>query len=276
MRHYEDRFQGIGGIELYYQSWVPDGEPKAVLIIVHGLGEHGGRYPHVVEHLVPHGYAIYAMDLRGHGRSGEQRGHINSYDEIRSDLMTSIEIVQKKEAGKPLFLMGHSIGGLIVLDYVLHYPDGLKGVIASAPTLMQTGVSPALMMIARILSKLAPRLSLKTGLDASAISRNPAVVEAYRSDPLVHSKGTPRMGAEIQTVMAWTNAHLAELKLPLLTLQGEADRLVPLDATRILYEQAASTDKQRITYPDGYHEPHNDIIHDQAVADLETWLEKHL
>jgi alpha-beta hydrolase superfamily lysophospholipase len=119
------------------------------------------------------------MDLRGHGRSGEQRGYTKSYSELRSDLKTFIEIVQKKEAG----------------------------------------------------------------LDASAISREPAVVEAYRSDPLVHSKGTPRLGAEEQAAIVWTNTHLAELKLPLLTIQGEADRLVPLDATRILYEQAGSTDK---------------------------------
>jgi alpha-beta hydrolase superfamily lysophospholipase len=275
MRHYEDSFQGIGGIELYYQFWVPDGEPKAVLIIIHGLGEHGGRYPHVIERLVPHGYAVYTMDLRGHGRSSEQRGYINSYGEIRSDVKTFIEIVQKKEAGKPLFLMGHSLGGLIVLDYVLFYPDGLKGIIASAPSLMQTGISPVLMLIARILSRLAPRFSLETGLDASALSRDPAVVEAYRSDPLVHSKGTPRMGAEVQTAMSWANAHLSEIKLPLLTIQGEADRLIPLEASHILYEQAASPDKQRITYPGGYHEPHNDINHDQAVADLEAWLEKH-
>jgi len=276
MLHNEDRFQSVGGIEIYYQSWRPEGEPKAVLVIIHGLGEHGGRYPHVVERLAPHGYAVYAMDLRGHGRSGEQRGHINSMDEIRSDVKTFLEIVQKKETGKPVFLLGHSLGGLIALDFVIHTPDGLKGVIASAPVLMQTAVSPLLMVAAKVLSRLAPRFSMETGLDATALSRDQAVVDAYRSDPLVHSKATPRLGTEIPASMAWTNAHLEEFKLPLLTIQGEADRIIPLDASRVLFEKASSLDKQRITYEGGYHEPHNDINHEQVVSDLEAWLEKHV
>jgi len=276
MDHLEGTFQGFEGLELYYQRWRPGGEPKAVLTIVHGFGEHSGRYANVVNWLVPKGYAIYAFDLRGHGRSPGQRSYINRWAEYREDVRAFLTFAQKQEPGRPLFLMGHSMGGLIVLEYTLHYPEGLQGVIVSGPALAQTGVSPLLMALGRLLSRIWPRFTLETNLDATAISRDPAVVEAYVNDPLVHSVATARLGAEMSKAMAWVNDHAADLRVPLLILQGGADRLVSPEASRAFFERVASEDKTFYEYEGYYHEPHNDVGKERPLADLEAWLEEHL
>ncbi len=276
MEHREGSFRGAGGLELYDQCWRPEGEPRAVLAVVHGFGEHSGRYMNVVDRLVPRGYAVWSFDHRGHGRSPGQRGYINEWSEFREDVRAFLRTVADQERGRPLFLMGHSLGGLIVLEYALHYPEGLKGVIASAPALGQVGISPFLLTMSRVLSRLLPRFSLDTGLDASAISRDPEVVRAYKEDPLVHSKGTPRLGTEMGKAIEWVQSHAGEFRLPLLVLQGEADRLVPPEASRAFFEKVTFPDKEWHGYAGGYHEPHNDITRDQALSDLESWLERHL
>ncbi|HHS96518.1 MAG TPA: alpha/beta hydrolase [Chloroflexi bacterium] len=276
MEHAEGTFQGFDGLELYYQRWQPEGQPRGVLAIVHGFGEHSGRYANVVRWLVPKGYAVYAFDLRGHGRSPGQRSYINRWAEYREDVRAFLGLVREQEPGRPLFLMGHSMGGLIVLDYALHYPEGLQGVIASGPALAQTGVSPFLMAVGRFLSRVWPRFTLDTQLDAAAISRDPAVVEAYVNDPLVHSTGTARLGAEMTETMRWVNEHAADLRVPLLILHGGADRLVPPEASRAFFERVALEDKTRYEYEGYYHEPHNDVGWERPLADLEAWLEAHL
>ena len=276
MGHSEGTFRGYGGLDLFYQRWRPVGEPKAVLAIVHGFGEHSGRYGNVVDWLVPKGYAIYAFDLRGHGRSPGQRSYINRWEEYREDVRAFLTFVQGQEPGRPLFLMGHSMGGLIVLDYALHYPEGLQGVIASGPALAQVGVSPVVMTLGRLLSRLWPRFTLDTRLDATAISRDPKVVEAYVNDPLVHSVGTARLGAEMTKTMEWVNEHAADLRVPLLVLHGGADRLVPPEASRAFFERVALEDKTRYEYEGYYHEPHNEVGWERPLADLEAWLEAHL
>lgn len=276
MNHTEGHFEGAGGVHLYYQCWRPDGELRAALAIVHGMGEHSGRYPHVVDRLVPLGYAIYALDHRGHGRSPGKRGHINAWSEFREDVRALVQFVWSREPGRPFFLMGHSLGGLIVLDYTLHYPDSLLGVISSAPALAQTGVSPALIAISRVLSRITPGLTINTGLDAAGISRDPAVVQAYRDDPLVHGMASPRLGTELTRTMEWVMAHAGEWQVPLLMVHGGADPIVPAASSQAFFERVPVADKQRIEYEGGYHEPHNDIIHDQVTVDLTGWLDAHL
>ncbi|MCS7177678.1 MAG: alpha/beta hydrolase [Anaerolineae bacterium] len=276
MRHSEGTFAGFGGLPLYYQSWRPEGEPRAIVILVHGFGEHSGRYMNVVSHLVPRGHAIYALDHRGHGRSPGPRGYIHDWEEFREDIRAFVRMVAEQEPGRPLFLMGHSMGGLIVLEYALRYPEGLSGVIASGPVLAQVGLSPVLMVLARVLSRLWPRFAMNTGLDATSISRDPEVVATYRADPLVHSTGTARLGTEMTRAIRWTHEHAREWRLPLLILHGGADRLVPPEGSRRFFEHVPIADKERIEYEGGYHEPHNDTHRAQVLADLERWLERHL
>jgi alpha-beta hydrolase superfamily lysophospholipase len=279
MHNREGLFKGFDGLDLYYQVWEPAGVTKAALILVHGIGEHSNRYPKLVNGVVTEGYAIYAPELRGHGRSAGQHGHINSWDEYRQALhifvQKVVEMTTNESSGSPIFILGHSLGGLIVLDYILHYPDYLRGVIASAPAL-EIDVPPILAFISRIMSILAPRVSLKTPLDTNAISRRQEVVEAYIKDPMVHGVASARFGTEYMATMAWVNAHAADIHLPLLIIHGSADRIIPARSSKVFFEKVSSVNKQRIEYEGGYHESHNDLHADQAVKDIVDWLDSHL
>jgi alpha-beta hydrolase superfamily lysophospholipase len=277
VEHNEETFQGVGGLALYTQSWHPPGDPRGILAIVHGFGEHSGRYPNVVDCLLPRGYAVYGFDLRGHGRSPGQRGHIEDWGEYRGDVRAFLQMTAKEEPGCPVFLMGHSMGSLIVLDYVIRHPEGLAGTVLCSVPIEPVGVAKAhLVAIARLLSRLWPRFSLAVGLDTSALSRDPAVVRAYEEDPLVHGQGSARWGAESLDIVEWLKAHAAELTIPVLVIHGEADRLDSLDGVRALFQQAGSADKELRVYPGSYHEVHNDLDCGQMVSDLEGWLARHL
>ena len=277
MEHNEGTFQGVGGLELYYQRWRPRGEPRAILAIVHGFGEHSGRYMNVVSHLLPCGYAVYGFDNRGHGRSPGQRGHINEWGEYRGDVRAFLQMIGREEPGRSVFLMGHSMGALIVLDCVLRRPEGLKGAIVSGAGLEPVGVAkPHLVALARLLSRIWPRFSLTTGLDISAVSRDPAVVKALEEDPLRHEVGTARWGVESLSTIEWIKTHAAEIRVPLLVIHGGADRLASANGSRAFFEKVTVPDKELLVYEACYHEPHNDVNREQVLADIENWLERHL
>jgi len=276
MNHSENTFSGFKGLKLYYQCWRPEGEPRTTLAIVHGFGEHSGRYGNVVDWFVPKGYAVYAFDLRGHGRSPGPRGYVSRWAVFREDVKAFLELVHEQEPGQAVFLLGHSMGGLIVLEYALHYPEGLTGVIASGPLLAQANMSPSLVTLSKVLSGVLPWLTLDTKLDATSISRDPAVVEAYVNDPLVHSLGTPRLGTELTRAIEWTQAHAAEMRVPCLIVHGSADRLVPPEGSRIFYESMTLADKERQTYEGYYHEVFNDVGKEQVLAAAEAWIERRL
>jgi alpha-beta hydrolase superfamily lysophospholipase len=276
MRHKEGTFQGYQELELYTQCWLPGGKPRAALVLAHGFGDHSGRYSRVVEALVPRGYGVYAFDQRGNGRSPGQRGWVKEWKEYREDLRLFLDRVGREVGGLPLFLYGSSVGGLLVLEYAIRNPAGLAGVIASGPTLAPVGISPFLLWLGRVLSNVLPRFSLDARLDATAISRDPAVVAAYQNDPLVHNLGTPRLSTEIAAAMEWTHAHAGELKLPLFMLFGQADRIAPPHRNREFFENVASPDKEIHEYAGGYHETHNDIHSARVLEDIEEWLSRHL
>ncbi len=277
MQHQEGTFNGYGNLELFYQSWLPDSPLKAVIVLVHGLGEHSGRYPHVVNHLVPQGFGIYALDHRGHGRSAEKLcAHVMDWAEYRGDLEKFIQFVRGQQPDAPLFLMGHSMGGLIVLNYTLHHPEGLPGVIASAPAVGAVDANPLLLFVGRILSRIKPDFCLDSQLDVNGLSRIPEVVQAYQDDPLVTGKVSARWSTEFMAAIDWTRQHAAELQPPLLIIHGGDDTLVPPEGSRIFFDLVAHGDKERIVYPGGYHENHNDLHHEQVTADLERWLTAHL
>ena len=276
MKHEEGYFEGTGGLQLFRQSWFPEGDIRAALAVVHGFGEHSGRYGNLVGVAVPKGYVVHAFDLRGHGRSPGPRGYINSFADFREDVGRFLAWVQSQHPALPLFLLGHSMGGLIVLEYVLHDADGLAGVVASGPLLGQAGISPLLFWMSRLLSGVLPRLTLNTSLDATTISRDPAVVEAYVGDPLVHSLGTPRLSTELTKAYTWVQAHAGDLDLPCLIVQGGADQLVPPESVRQFYEHIRCADKTLHIYPGYYHEVFNDIGKEQPLSDVMAWLEEHI
>ncbi|MGA2819999.1 MAG: lysophospholipase [Anaerolineales bacterium] len=275
MKHTEGSFTGMGGMRLYYQGWLPDGPLRAALCIVHGVGEHSDRYGNVVSYFVPRGHAVYAFDLRGHGRSPGQRGHINSWAEYREDTHAFMELVRGREPKASLFQWGHSMGSLISMDYALHYPEGLRGVVISGSAL-EPVASPALIAVAKVLSRLWPTFGLTTGLEVEAISRDPAVVKAYQEDPWVHAKSSPRWGTEFLNTIEWIKAHLQDWRVPVIILHGGGDRIVSSHGSQVFFDALPIADKELHIYDQGYHEPHNDIEHEKVFADVETWLKKHV
>ncbi len=276
MRHCEGHFAGCDNIQLFYQSWHPQSATRAGLIIIHGFGEHGGRYHNVVQRLVPKGYAIYAPDHRGHGRSPGQRGFVNSLAEFRDDVHAMFEVVRGADPAVPIFMFGHSMGGVITLDYAIRNPSGLAGVIVSAPAIGATGISPALRFLARLLSGIWPTLSIRARLDPGALSRDKDELQRLASDPLVHGIGSPRLATEVSNTAKRIQDRAAEFRLPILIAHGAADRVVSPEGSQRFFNNLTHDDKKYIRYPGGFHESHNDLNHEEAVTNIEMWLEEQL
>ena len=277
MKQKDGTFQGAGGMELTYQSWFPDEAPRAVVMIAHGIGEHMGRYGNVVNAFVPQGYAVAGFDQRGHGRSPGQRGHINRWADYREDMRAFFQMVQKQNPTGPVFLYGHSMGALIALDYILHYPEGLRGAVISGAPIEPIGVAkPGLVAVARVMFGIWPTFAVKLGLDHAALDRDPAVVKAYDEDPLVHGMVSARWGTESLATVAWVKEHCAEISIPTLFVHGEADRLNSADGACHFVEKIHFGDKGVYIDPGSYHEPHNDLNHEQVLQEIEAWMQRHL
>jgi alpha-beta hydrolase superfamily lysophospholipase len=274
--HQQGIFLGKGKVELYYQSWLPTSSPDAILVIIHGLGGHSGLFSHIVDHLLPQNYGIYAYDLRGHGRSAGQRGHINRWDEFRSDLENFLNLVKSQHPDCPCFLWGHSLGGIIVLDYAIRYPQNIQGIIVVAAPLGQVGVSPIKVIIGKTLSKIWPNFTLDTGIELEAGTRDQQVLADYLTDPLRHTQATARLATEFFGAVDWVQSHIYELQVPLLMLHGGADRISLPEGVRLFFTKVLFNDKQLIEYPEAYHELHNELNYQEIVNDLSIWLEKHL
>jgi alpha-beta hydrolase superfamily lysophospholipase len=270
-------FLGARDVSLFYRAWYPSEPAKAVVALVHGLGEHCDRYSTIVSALTRSGYALYGFDNQGHGRSGGQRGHIERWQDYRENTQRFVELIRQHEPTLPLFILGHSLGGLIVLDYGLHAPDGLQGVIISGPPIHPVGVAkPYLVIIARLLSGLLPRLALKIGLGPEALTRDPAIAEATRTDPMVSSVATLRWGMETMVAIATVRQTIRQWQLPILLIHGSADTINAVTGSQELFNNITHPDKTLKIYPDNYHEPHNDLDREKVVADLVEWLDKHL
>jgi len=276
MKHQEGVFMGVRNTGLYYQGWLPEGEVRAVLLIVHGLAEHSGRYMNLVNRFVPLGYAVYGIDHVGHGRSEGRRLFVDRFVDYTEPLKTYFDMVRCWQPDRPVFLVGHSMGGLIGALYLMAHQEELAGAVLSGPAVKAPGDIPkAVIMIGRVLSTLFPRLGL-VPLEAEGVSRDPAVVEAYVADPLVYrGKMTARLGAEMLGAMERVSAEANRIHLPLLILQGGADRLVDPSGAQMLYEKVASADKKLIIYEGFYHEVFNEPEHDRVLSDVEQWLEGH-
>lgn len=273
-----DYIEGVGKCPLYYKTWLPDGEPQAVMAIVHGVGEHLERYRNIVDLLVPHGYLLMAYDQRGHGCSGGQRGHIESWQDFRDDLSSFLALVRQAYPDLPVFLYGHSMGSLVVLDYLMHLqPEWLNGVILSGTAVEPADAAPPVQVfLAKTISGIYPQFALKVKLPGSSLSRDPKACKAYDEDPLVFWQRSARWGTESLKTVAWINQHPELLTLPVLFIHGGQDSLVKAEGAQRLYEQAASADKTLRIYPGVYHEPHNDLDYPVVIGDIEQWMAERL
>lgn len=275
MRHREFKAAGIGGIDLYAQGWLPETGARAVIVVAHGLAEHGGRYETLAGELVQRGYAVYAVDHRGHGRSSGPRANIGRFAHLVSDFCAFTGRCAREHLDTPVFMLGHSMGGAVAFASALRLQHTLRGLVLSAPALAtDQKLGPLQEMFVRLLSVVAPNTGA-LALPADAVSRDPSVVARYAADPLVHHKEIPaRTLVELLRAMQGFPASAHELRLPTLILHGTADTLVPLAATRPVY-QAFGTDDRSVKLYDGlYHEVFNEPERARVTADLLRWLER--
>jgi alpha-beta hydrolase superfamily lysophospholipase len=274
----ESTFQAPDGLELFYRWWRPEEEARAVIAVAHGLGEHSGRYEHVGQRLADGGYAVYALDHRGHGRSQGKRGHVNRFQEYLDDLEAFFEVLDRREPVElPRFLLGHSLGGLIALAYALRNPQRLRGVIVSSPALRVAVEVPWYKALpGRLLSRLWPGLTMGNELDPTALSHDASVVQAYIEDPLVHDRISVRAFTELMRAMAATLRQAPSLRVPVLIMQAGDDRLVSPEGSKRFYEALTLEDRQLTLYGGYFHELFNEVGRDAVFQEVEAWLSRHL
>ena len=273
----ESFFDGKEGAKIYERFWLPEGDYKAILVIVHGYAEHSGRYDHVARFFCQHGLACAALDHRSHGKSSGKDTEIKDFRYFLDDLEMFITRVKEQLGDKPLFILGHSMGGAILSYFAIDRKPLVKGLIFSgAAVKLSDDFSPLLLSIVSILGKIAPRMKTQK-LDGNAVSRDPQVVERYNADPLNYRGGIPaRTGAELNLAIKFIQAHMQEIDQPALILFGSEDRLADPAGSKKLYEMASSKDKTMKVYEGLYHEILNEPEKEQVMADILAWIEKHL
>jgi len=274
MKHIEFKFKTFDELQLFGQSWQPEGQSRAVVCLVHGIGEHGGRYAHVAEALIQAGYILFAFDLRGHGKSSGPRGHTPSYEALMNDISSLLEVVNKEFSQLPFFLCGHSLGGNLVLNYILRRQPQLKGAIVTGPFLRPTFEFPAFKMIlGKIVAQLFPAFFQKSGFDAKILSHDTEAVHAYENDPLVHDHISARMFISVYQSGKWALEHASEFSLPLLLMHGGDDRLNSSEASREFADKINENCTFKI-WDDFYHKILNELGKEKVLKFMIDWLDK--
>jgi acylglycerol lipase len=272
--HEEGRFEGVGGLEIFWQAWLPEGPPpRATIVLAHGASEHGGRYSWTGERLTERGYAVYAIDHRGHGRSDGSRAVIDRMRHAVADLDTLVDRVGAGNGGRPLVLLGHSMGGAVAISYCIEHQDRLDALVLSAPLAALEAASPVQRAAGRLLSIVAPSLGV-VAIDSTAVSRDPAVVADYDADPLNHHGKLPaRTVSELVGAIDGYPAAVGRLTLPMLVMHGTADRLTPIAGSEMVIEGASSEDKTFKRYDGLFHELLNEPEREQVLDDVADWLD---
>ncbi|HUG69561.1 MAG TPA: lysophospholipase [Pirellulaceae bacterium] len=259
---------------LFAQSWTPVSELLGTIGIVHGLGEHSGRYTQFAEQLARAGFRVVAYDQRGHGRTSGKRGDAPSYEVLLDDIAALIAVLAAEEAGLPKYLFGQSLGGNLVLNFALRRRSNLIGIIASSPFLLPTNPPPRWKRCAaRLLARTYPSFQFRTGVQAEDLSHDAAVVATYKADPLVHDLVSARVAVAMFDAGQWALDHASELTLPALLLHGTADPITSPDAT-IEFAQRAGHACTLRTFADLYHELHWERERAMAFNTVLDWLNR--
>lgn len=276
MKHEEYSWNTSDRLTLFGQVWQPEDEPRGVIALVHGLGEHSGRYQPVAGRFCQLGLATISFDLRGHGRSEGKRGHIPSYETALDDIDHLLSEAALRFPQKPRFLYGHSLGGALVLYHLMRRAPDVAGAIVTSPGLEPGNAPGALLAVARLLDRLAPSFTMANQLDVTGLSHDQRILDAYRQDPLVHGRISVRLALQLIDCGRWVVEHAAGYPdIPLLLLQGKADRLVSPGAVA----RFASQVRGPVTYhawDQLYHELHHEPEKEEVFAVMQSWLETRL
>ena len=265
------------GAKLHVTHWLPEGRPRAIVLLAHGYAEHAGRYAHVAQRLTQAGYAVYAVDHWGHGRSDGEGGYVPRFSAYLDGMAELLTLVEINHGDTPRLLLGHSMGGLIATLFLIERQQAFAAAAVSGPAILPAQPPSCFTVwISRFLSRFLPRLGVLS-LDANGVSRDPAVVEAYKADPLVYGgKIGARLGKEFMDAMAAAQAGAPTIRLPLLIQHGEADRLTAPAGSRYLFDHVASADKHLEIYPGLFHEIYNEPERDAVLDDLIGWFDAHV
>lgn len=271
----EETYAGKGGLKIFYRAWRPEGTPKAVIVICHGVNSHGGQYIWPAEQFVKAGFAVYALDLRGRGRSEGERYYVETVDDYVADVAGVIKIAKQRDPGMPVFLLGHSAGGVTSAVYTLDNQKELAGFICESFAFQVPAPNFVLAAI-KGLSHIAPRLPVLT-LHNKDFTRDPKALAALENDPLIAKEVQPAI-----TVAALVRADerlhdsFEQITIPVLIMHGTDDKATVCHGSEYFYEHAGSKDKTLKLYKDHYHDLLADTGKEEVIADITEWIEKRL
>ncbi len=266
-------FHNQQGLALFYRTWLPSKESKGSLVISHGYAEHSGRYKHVAELLVERGFAVYALDHRGHGKSEGTRANIKHFGDFSADLYLLLKQVREASKNK-LFLLGHSMGGAIALQTILESPELIDGLLLSAAFLQSANPpSPMFRKLLEVIVRLLPNLPIQS-LDSQLLSHDPEAVQAYQNDPLVYNgKVRASLGKELLDIGPYVLEQVLNIQVPTLVMHGSDDKIASPKGSDMLFERLGTRDKTLKTYQGYYHEILNELAKEVVLEDILQWLE---
>lgn len=271
----KDSFINPNRLRIKFQYWLPAETQIANLLIVHGIGEHCGRYKNVIDYLLPKGIACYALDLQGHGRSGGKRGHVPHFSNFARDVERLRVLTSPMYKDKPLFILGHSMGGLIVLDYLLQYPNSpITGTIFSSPAFaLAVQIPPWKYKLGSLMLKVAPSFTMSNGIKSDELSNDKQVVEAYDRDELVHGRISAAMFFTMLDVMQKGQEQASSITTPLILMVGQNDHVISTEGALQLFSMFGAKDKTSHVCSDAKHELFNEINKETSLQFLWQWLE---
>jgi acylglycerol lipase len=276
VKHFESSLQSKDGLKLYIQGWEPDAKPKAVIALIHGVGEHTGRYAPVGKAFTSAGYALTGFDLRGHGKSDGARGHFPSLDAVMQDMDDFFGFLRERYPNQSFFIYGHSLGSLLTLAYCLKRNPDVKGVIVSGLALRNALQEQKVKItLAKILGTIAPTITLRSELDVKALSRDKAVVDAYVNDPLVHDKTSTGFGKSGLGAIDFISANASKVSAPLLVMHGSADQISYVSGSEEFVKKVPGDVTLKI-WGGMYHEIHNEFGKEAVLNYAVQWMDEHL
>jgi len=276
MGYYQRTFSGTDGIALNYQAWHPTESPRAVIVGVHGLGDHSGGLKNIIDHLLCFNYAWYGMDLQGHGYSQGQRGHIGTWSHYQNDLSTFVDIVIDREKDIPVFILGHSLGGLIVLEFAIRAHQGINGAIAVSPALDFNGIGTFSKIFLNLVSVVNPLYATTLKSEIAKLTSDPVSAFRLMDDSLRHNKFTAGLLHEMARGQFWVNKNGKMLKIPTLMLHGQDDTITRSNKTQRLYESINFSKKEYHELKHAGHRPFDDLNRAQVLDQITSWLEHHI